>query len=430
MKTVAIIGAGPVGLHLGFALLKNGLKKVTIFSDRTAEEYGNAKLTNTAAFFSYVQQKERDLGINFWDDCTPRGLGIHLEAHLPTGDTIATIDAAFQGGVTAQGIDYRIRIPRWMEEFEIRGGDLRIEAIDAARLDAIAGEYDATFVAVGKGELGQLFARDDERSEFDRPARHMGVLMLTGESITGPNAWPEVGFPHLRLHTIFGVGDVFSIPMYGKPGVACRGMAFEAIPGSPFDQFHQAKSPEELLSIGLDLMRKYVPDDVPAFEQASICEPGSWVVGALTPTIRKPVGYTKSGHPVMGLGDVVMLTDPLAGQGANNGIRMVHRVAEDLVQLGDGKVSAAWMQQCFDNYWNDYGQFPIEFTNRLLKDPGPPLMVILQAAGNDQRVADAFATAFTDPKTMVPWLRTVEDARRFIEQAKASTATYQVSEAI
>ncbi|MDY6814254.1 MAG: styrene monooxygenase/indole monooxygenase family protein [Pseudomonadota bacterium] len=422
MKSIAIIGAGPVGLHLGFALLKASGFKVTIFSDRTPEQYGDAKLSNTAAFFSYVQGKEQELGINFWDDVTPRGKGIHLEAHLPTGDTIASIDAAFRDGVTAQGVDYRIRIPRWMQEFSQRGGDLRVESIDAGRLDEIAGEFDATFVAVGKGAMSRLFSRDEERSEFDRPARHMGVLLLEGQSITGPDAWPEVGFPHLRLHTIFGVGDVFSIPMYGKPGVACRGMAFEAIPGSPFDQFSEAASGDDLLQIGLDLMRKYLPGDVPEFSQATLCEPGSWIVGALTPTIRKPVGYTESGHAVMGLGDVVMLTDPLAGQGANNGIRMVHRIAEELVDLGSKPVEADWMHRAFEDYWDDYGQYPIEFTNRLLKDPGPPLMVILQAAGSDQRVADAFATAFTDPKTMVPWLRSVEDAKRFVTQAQQSAS--------
>lgn len=421
MKSIAIVGAGPVGLHLGFALLKAGIKKVTLFSDRTPEAYGQGKLSNTAAFFAYVQQKERELGLNFWDDVTPRGMGIHLEAHLPTGATVASITAAFRGGVTAQGVDYRIRIPRWMREFTVRGGDLRIENIDETRLDAIAREHDVTFVAVGKGAMGNLFERDAERSEFDRPARHMGVLLLEGESITGQDTWPEVGFPHLRLHTIFGVGDVFSIPMFGKPGVPCRGMAFEAIPGSPFDQFAGAQSGEELLQAGLDLMRKFVPGDVPEFSQATLCEPGSWIAGALTPTIRKAVGYTRSGHPVMGLGDVVMLTDPLAGQGANNGIRMVHRVAEELIDLRAQPAGADWMEQVFEDYWNDYGQYPIEFTNRLLKDPGPPLMVILQAAGADQRVADAFATAFTDPKTMVPWLRSVEDAKRFVENSRQDT---------
>lgn len=431
MKSIAIIGAGPVGLHLGFALLRAGVGKITLFSDRTPEAYGEGKLSNTAAFFSYVQQKEQELGLNFWDDVTPRGMGIHLEAHLPTGETVASITAAFRDGVTAQGVDYRIRIPRWMQEFVARGGDLRIENIDEVRLDAIAQEYDLTFVAVGKGVMSKLFERDDVRSEFDRPARHMGVLMLEGESITGQHAWPDVGFPHLRLHTIFGVGDVFSIPMFGKPGVPCRGMAFEAIPGSPFDQFTGAQSGDELLQVGLDLMRKFLPGDVPEFSQATLCEPGGWVAGALTPTIRKPVGYTRSGHPVMGLGDVVMLTDPLAGQGANNGIRMVHRVAEELVDLGAQTAGAGWMEQTFEDYWNDYGQYPIEFTNRLLKDPGPPLMVILQAAGVDQRVADAFATAFTDPKTMVPWLRSVEDAKRFVESARqTSSAAAEIRQAV
>jgi hypothetical protein len=200
-------------------------------------------------------------------------------------------------------------------------------------------------------------------------------------------------------------------------------MAFEAIPGSPFDQFAGAQSGEELLQVGLDLMRKFLPGDVPEFSRATLCEPGSWIAGALTPTIRKAVGYTRSGHPVMGLGDVVMLTDPLAGQGANNGIRMVHRVAEELMDLGTQPAGADWMEQAFEDYWNDYGQYPIEFTNRLLKDPGPPLMVILQAAGSDQRVADAFATAFTDPKTMVPWLRSVEDAKRFVENARQDSSS-------
>lgn len=77
-------------------------------------------------------------------------MGIHLEAHLPNGATVATINAAFRDGVTAQGVDYRIRIPRWMREFQLRGGDIQIEDVDEARLDAIASEYDITLLPLAR----------------------------------------------------------------------------------------------------------------------------------------------------------------------------------------------------------------------------------------------------------------------------------------
>lgn len=44
----------------------------------------------------------------------------------------------------------------------------------AARLDEIAAAHDLTIVAAGKGDLAKLFERDDARSIYRAPKRHVG----------------------------------------------------------------------------------------------------------------------------------------------------------------------------------------------------------------------------------------------------------------
>ena len=39
--------------------------------------------------------------------------------------------------------------------------------------------------------------------------------------------------------------------------------------------------------------------------------------GRLVPTMRKPIGRLASGGLVLGIGDTVVLNDPVGGQGAN-----------------------------------------------------------------------------------------------------------------
>ena len=414
MRKIAIVGAGPVGLHLAFTLLKENYE-VTVFNDKTPEQYAQSKLMNTAAFFKDAQEKERELGLNFWDDVAPRGRGIHLEVHTPDGETISKIEAKFGGGqLYAEGIDYRIKIPKWMEEFQKRGGNLVIRAISKAHLAELADQYDLVFVAVGKADLRDIFPRDDERSVFTEAPRYMGVLLLKGEDLLSATAWPEVGFPHLRLHTVIGIGDIFSIPMYTYPGIEARGFAFEAIPGGPFDIFRHVKSGEELLEIGKALTKQYVPGDLEALETASLADPLGWIAGSVIPTIRKPAARLESGKYVMGLGDVLMLTDPLAGQGANNGIRMAHYFAKRIVEQGKAPFTPDWMQEVFDMFYEEEGKYPIDFTNILLQEPPEALVTVLAAASTNQKVADVFATKFTYPKSCWPWIEDVGEAKKLV----------------
>ena len=61
MRRVAIVGSGQGGLQLGFGLLKYGYQ-VTLFSDRTADQWLNHSRPNGTAFlFGRAVQYERDL---------------------------------------------------------------------------------------------------------------------------------------------------------------------------------------------------------------------------------------------------------------------------------------------------------------------------------------------------------------------------------
>ena len=65
-RNIGIIGAGQAGLLLGFELLAKGYA-VTIYSDRTAEQIFNSRLTATTYLFGRCHGYEKALGINFWD---------------------------------------------------------------------------------------------------------------------------------------------------------------------------------------------------------------------------------------------------------------------------------------------------------------------------------------------------------------------------
>ena len=87
MRRIAIVGSGQSGLQLGFGLLARGYN-VTVYSDRTAEQWlKHSRPNGTAFIFDRALQCERELGLNYWEDPAPRGEGIHL-TFLPEVDKI------------------------------------------------------------------------------------------------------------------------------------------------------------------------------------------------------------------------------------------------------------------------------------------------------------------------------------------------------
>ena len=86
---------------------------------------------------------------------TPEPIDIHCHATQP-----------------ARAVDYRIYLPRLMEDFAERGGRLQVHPIDAKDIDGIAERFDLVVVATPASGFQHLFARDDANSPYDRPQRH------------------------------------------------------------------------------------------------------------------------------------------------------------------------------------------------------------------------------------------------------------------
>src|SRR5207245_7405294 len=156
MKRIAIIGAGQSGLQLGLGLLSAGYQ-VTLYSDRSGDEIQHGHVMSSQCMFDSALETERDLGLNYWEEECPKVEGISFAVPNPIGGKI--IDWAARLDNFAQSVDQRLKIPRWMGEFQKRGGKLEIEAADIDDLERCARSHDLVIVDSGKDAITQLLER-------------------------------------------------------------------------------------------------------------------------------------------------------------------------------------------------------------------------------------------------------------------------------
>jgi hypothetical protein len=170
----------------------------------------------------------------------------------------------------AQSVDQRLKIPRWMDLFEQRGGHLRIKAADIAELEICARTHDLLIVASGKGAIGGLFERDATRSPFDRPQR---VLALTYVRKMRPRG----SFSAVCFNLIANVGEYFVFPALTNSG-PCQIMVFEGVPGGPMDCWSDVRTPEQHLAKSKWLLQTFLPWEAERCRDIERPTPGNLVV--------------------------------------------------------------------------------------------------------------------------------------------------------
>jgi hypothetical protein len=122
--------------------------------------------------------------------------------------------------------------------------------------------------------------------------------------------------------------------------------------------------------------------------------------------VRKPVGRLPSGRIVTGVGDTLMIFDPIGGQGANNGTKMARHLVESVIAREDRPFDEAWMTETFDAFWNDQGGIAYAFNNLLLEPitaAGKELLIAQYGSDGTrhdgkQAIANGFAQNFADPR--------------------------------
>ena len=401
-RRITIVGAGQAGLQLGIGLLDAGYD-VTIVSNRTRESLREGKVMSSQCMFDMALSYERNEGLNFWDDTCPPVEGISFAVPDGQGGKAMSFSARLQA--PAQAVDQRVKMPVWMDEFEKRGGNLVMHDASIEDLQQYAKDAELVIIAAGKGEIAKMFERDAERSVYDAPQRALALTYVTGMT-------PRPEHSAVCFNLIPGIGEYFVFPSLTTTG-PCEIMVFEGIPGGPMDCWGDVTTPEEHLAKSKWILETFLPWEAERCQNIQLTDDNGILAGRFAPTIRKPVGELPDGGIVLGLADVVVLNDPITGQGSNNASKCAEIYRQAIINHGNRPFDRAFMQATFEQYW-DVAQWVAGWTNALLAPPPPFVLNALGAACGNQAIADRFVNGFNDPTDYFDWFMDPVKSEQYI----------------
>lgn len=404
MRRVAIVGGGQAGLPLALGLLAKGYQ-VTVVTNRTPDDVRSGKVMSSQCMFDASLQIERDLGLNQWESQCPPVQGIGLAVPHPEQSAQKAIDWSARLDRPAQAVDQRVKMPVWMELVEKRGGKLLIQDAGIAELEALTASHDLVLLAAGKGEVVKQFERDASRSPFDKPQRALALTYVKGLQAT-PN------HSRVSFNLVPGVGEYFVFPALTTTG-PCDIMVFEGVPGGPLDCWRDVRSPQEHLAQSKNFLETYLPWEADRARHVELTDANGILAGSFAPTVRKPVLTLPSGRQVFGLGDAVVVNDPITGQGSNNATKACKVYLDAIVARGEQPFTGDWMRETFERFWR-YAKDVVTWTNTLLTPPPPHILNLLGAAGQCPPLAKAIANGFNNPPDFFPWWMDPVACERFI----------------
>ncbi|MGA8073614.1 MAG: styrene monooxygenase/indole monooxygenase family protein [Candidatus Acidiferrales bacterium] len=407
MSQIAIIGGGQSGLQLALGLQKRGYD-VTIVSNRTPEQIRKGRVTSSQFMFHDSLQNERDLGINFWEKECPNTDGIAFAVPGPDGGRALFWEAKLDH--PGQSVDQRVKFAGWMEEFAKRGGKVVIQDAGVQELEEYAKNNDLAIVASGKGEIARLFETDTANTPYSTPMRALALTYVK-------NMVPREKFTAVAFNLIPGVGEYFVFPALTTSG-ACEIMVFEGVPGGPMDCWGDVKTPAQHLQRSKEILQKFLPWEAARCGKIELTDEMGIVAGKFAPTVRKPVCKLPSGRLAMGMADVVVLNDPITGQGSNTASKAAKVYMTRILERGDKPFDAAWMQDTFNSFWT-YAQWVVKWTNTLLTPPPPHILQLMGAASQIPALASKIANGFNNPPDYNPWWFDANEAQKLIGAQQA-----------
>ncbi|MFQ5776690.1 MAG: styrene monooxygenase/indole monooxygenase family protein [Terriglobia bacterium] len=408
MRKIAIIGGGQSGLQLALGL-QQAKYDVTVVSDRTPQEIREGRVTSSQFMFHDSLQNERELGINFWEEACPNTEGIAFSIPGPDGSRALFWEAKLAH--YGQSVDQRVKFSGWMEEFAKRGGDVVSREAGVQDLEEYAKSHDLVLVAAGKGEISHLFQRDVENSPFATPMRALALTYVK-------NMVPRQPFSAVAFSLIPQVGEYFVFPALTVNG-ACEIMVFEGISEGPMDCWRDVRTPEQHLQRSKEILERWLPWEAERCQHIELTDDNGILAGRFPPTVRKPICQLPSGGVALGMGDVVVLNDPITGQGSNTASKAAKIYLERILERGDRPFDTEWMQETFDRFW-EYARWVAKWTNSLLVPSQPHVLDLMGAATHIPRLASRIANGFNHPPNFAPWWFEPKEADRLISVLKVS----------
>src|SRR4029079_15718418 len=167
---------------------------------------------------------------------------------------------------------------------------------------------------------------------FNTPQRILSCLYLK-------NTLPIP--PGLHANLLPHIGEFFSVTGLSQAGV-CEMLLFEGIPGGELDCWQDIITIEEQFQKIKEIIQQYFPWEFERFANSQITDENAGLIGKYTPKICEPLATLSSGKIILGLGDAIILNDPIAGQGANLACKSAYLYAE---------LIAAQDKKSFDAHW-------------------------------------------------------------------------------
>jgi 2-polyprenyl-6-methoxyphenol hydroxylase-like FAD-dependent oxidoreductase len=403
-----IVGAGQAGLQLGIGLLGDG-HDVTVVSNRTADDVRSGRLLSGQTMFGRPLATERKLGIDLWQQECPQLEGKAFALFHP-GDPSPVFDFAARLDEPGQCVDQRVKYPAWMDLFEQRGGRLEIAQVGVPELERYTETHDLVIVAAGR-DTG-VFPKVPEKSPFDKPQKIVAICGVHG--LTPRTPWDGICITIVR-----GCGENIIEPMLLPTGPGHL-LAFQYFPGGPWDNWPAGNSLEEHVAHSKQLLKEYLPQMYERARDAEAADALANLRGGVTPVVREPVGELPSGRLVLGIGDAVVVNDPLTAPGANSCALAADAYLEAIRAHGDAPYDRAFMEKTFYDFWNKDMRFFTEWNNKLLGGMPEHIVRVLTAANEVPEIRHRWVNAFNNRADFFEWLGTPEKAEAFLEQIESA----------
>jgi hypothetical protein len=411
MTTVGIVGAGYSGLTLALRLQHLGIPS-TVYTDAAPDAMRRARLANTVGRFPHTRARERLLGVDHWPDPAESMDVLQFRAGPP-------LDLGYDGHLSAplQATDFRVLLPRLMEDYLERGGDVAVvPTLDAELVARRSDRHGLMVVAVGRGSISELFPVDPARSPYREPQRVVFAGLFDGLAL------PEraVSFNLSPL-----AGAVFQMVMRTPYGLGTN-LLINAVPGGPLTALDGVPTTDPAFTATLvELLRAHAPAIAERIDPArfSLTSSDDWVQVALTPAVRHACCELPTGKLAVAIGDAWITNDPITGQGANLGSQCAWTAADHIAH--GGRYDAAFGRRLEAAMW-EHARPVTEFTNAFLQPPPPHAVDLIVAAATHQAVADAYVDLFDDPAGMWQTMASPATVAAFVADALAGRATRPV----
>jgi len=257
--------------------------------------------------------------------------------------------------------------------------------------------------------------------EFDAPQRQVAMFYCQGLDLMRQmeDCDEAKGRQLSRYSIIQGVGEVIIAPFLSKSGEEHHYVQFEGIPGAGMDMFDSKGDVAEQYAMGKRWLQKHQPLIYELLEDSTLTPDKEWVCGRIPPTVRKPVAYLPSGKPVFGVGDAVIVNDPILAQGLNGASKWMGLLISQILDRGAEPFDAQWMQRAFDAYWES-AQYNNKFTSTALRPLGETQQKIFFEASRKPLLAQKLLSGIAEAHKLHPWYWDDTEADKMIAQCSSA----------